>query len=320
MKKVFGIVLLGLFGFVMSVGVATFLLMRYRTATSSQEEVLTAAANSEQSLESNRMYCPQALQLTQMIRVVEEDDEWLVLCRPNKPELVLFSVEDGVRESKFDGVLAPEELQSRLSVEASGDLDGDANPEFVIAFAGGTKECDFPGHYRVAKIVEESKVALSVPFGECMVSPTYRAWEKGFEFFVSGNVSGTGKSVRWDMGAFVFADARALPTANVTVTPGVAPLVTLEARGFLKSGGLPLVSQIDLDGDGKVETLRCRDLGTVGMRCALFRSESPEVQIQTFEPRLSIRVLASKTAGWNDLVLDDEAIHVWQNGKYDIRK
>jgi hypothetical protein len=335
MKKVLGIVLLGLVGFVMSVGVATFLLVRYRASEASRSEEPLASLTATPEASAERAFCPDSLSVPQVLRVVEEPNEWLLYCAPGRPARVLMALEAGQTESRFATPLLPEEYQARVSVEATGNLDADAATalEFLLAFSFGTKSCEFPGHYRALRIVSDTEAVLSEPFGECMVNPVFRVSEKGPEFFVETAPGAAGKTVRFENGAFVIAEG-ASQTSQITTAAQVAEPVavtsssgfssektalTLHVRGFLKSAGEPLSAKFDFDGNGAPETLLCRDLGSVGMRCVLSRGENGQETIQTFEPRLSVRVLESKTAGWNNLVIDDESMQVWQNGKYEIQ-
>jgi hypothetical protein len=148
----------------------------------------------------------------------------------------------------------------------------------------------------------------------------FRTGEKGKEFFVTsvpGKAGSEGKTARFENGVVVFSDGRA--AENAVSLPGeqVKFVALLEAREFLKSAKKPLVFKGDLNDDKQDEILQCSDLGSRGMNCAISRGTET---FQTFEPRLSIRVLVSKTGGWNDLVLDDATTYVWQNGRYEIRK
>jgi hypothetical protein len=320
MTRVLSIVFVGMVGFVVSVGIALFVLRQSAPDMPAPAEE-GSSVEAEPSVSTlHRAFCDASRSGVNLVRVVDGANAWLVLCSPGKPERVLMSVENEQTASHFDTHLAPEELASRVSVEAEGDLDGDSVPEFVLAFSVGNKDCAFPGHYRVVKVSDGDRVVLSEPFGACLANPILRTGEKGKEFFVTsvpGKAGSEGKTARLENGTVVFADGRALEDAVALPGEKMKFVASLEAREFLKSGKKPLVFKGDLNDDKEDETLQCSDLGSRGMRCAISRGTE---MLQTFEPRLSIRVVGSKTGGWNDLVLDDTTTYVWQSGRYEIRK
>ncbi len=207
MKRVFTIVMLGLLGFVMSVGIATLLLMRFRSAALLRTHEKAPVVDTQSTSAAYQGFCPIPVTSIQLVRIVEESDEWLVLCAPGKPDRVLISSAEGVTVNSFENLLAPDEYRAHVTVEASGDLDDDNEPEFILAFSTGNKNCAFPGHYRVAKVVDENKAILSQPFGECFTHPVLRQIENTAEFFVGPEFSvarpTSGISVRIKNGAFV---------------------------------------------------------------------------------------------------------------------
>jgi hypothetical protein len=212
MTRVLGIVFVGMMGFLVAVGIALFVLQKGTPDVPSSEQEVNMAEGEPPVSTPQRLFCDASLPGVSMVRVVEGANAWLVLCSPGKPERILASLEGGQAVSGFETPLQPDELASRMSVEAEGDIDGDNVPEFVLAFAQGQKDCAFPGYYRVAKIAEGDRVVLSSAFGECLVKPVLRSGEKGKEFFVTslpGKPGAEGKIARIENGVVVIADGRA---------------------------------------------------------------------------------------------------------------
>lgn len=202
MKRVFAVVLVGVLGFLITVSVATLILVRKNV--DNKEDVgnpVGVDVSTPPPPAVNKSTCPDSLLDLEIIsEVVDESSgaQKVILCRIGQPPVVLFEESAGATTIGFVTPLSEKELQSRIIVEAKGDLDRDTVPEFVLGFSQGGSTCPFVGEHRIAKVKLDGSVTLSEPFGECLGSPTIQKSSSGSQVVFAGVNGGAGLRVFWN--------------------------------------------------------------------------------------------------------------------------
>jgi hypothetical protein len=228
MKRVLAIVAMGLFGFCLAVGVATLLLVRKQSMQPLEPSAHNVADMPAPLPATEKKLCPDSILSTEIVSEVVDEatrEQRVVLCRPGMSPVVLFEESAGATTSGFATPLSEDEIQSRITLEAKGDLDGDTIPEFVLGFGREGSTCPFVGVHRIAKVGANGSVALSMAFGECLANPKIQKTASGSEVILAGVNGGDGVRVFWSGSSWVTEVAKggAAPASSGENLKPVAP-------------------------------------------------------------------------------------------------
>jgi hypothetical protein len=186
-----------------------------------------------------------------------------------------------------------------VELEASGDFEHDQSNEALVGLWMGGNAC--PGPAYVLARAAGGRVTLSKTFGECSGEVRVVRGASKDEFVVTG----LAEIQRFQpvAGAVREVEKRPLTALNA------APVITYD--GAEKHGGHQIV-RVDLDGDGKLDTIDCSTLRF--LTCAIRSASGANWGTLIAPERLG--VLSRRTQGHRDLVVGPQEVVQWNGHGY----
>jgi hypothetical protein len=236
-------------------------------------------------------------------RFVVENDERLVASVGGARRVVVLDLRRQLPPERFGDAEDSFSMFAYAEIRATGEFEHDGVDEAIVALSIDGNACPAPW-YVLARPVN-GRVALSNPFGGCsgplrVVAGPVAQGANDFE------VDGLSEKQTFRPSAGNIVLVRTEPLTSLPADPVVTP-------HEVESHGGRRVVKVDLDGDGKPDTIDCAIFRFLG--CAIHAADGSDWGTVLAPERLG--VLPTWTGGHRDLVVGPQVIVRWNGHGYD---
>jgi len=229
--------------------------------------------------------------------VVTVQDRQQVVAIEDGTKHVLIDLEKQIPADRFrDGAKSPLGDYTMLALDQQADFDGDGRKDYLIAVGYGGTACPGPG-YLIVTPMGGGAARISDVFGDCSRGISAEASDGNTTFTID----------RGDSKEFWTYDKGKVQQQESLSVGEMTAVVEIRVEDVEQKGGRTSV-QLDIDGDGKSETMACEMLRFLS---CTFTDDDGKTLATVMGSSKRLGILETKTNGLRDLVMDENLVLHW---------